>query len=106
MNRASETPSTTPQRMTWPIGHVALVLGMSTETFARKRARLEAEHGFPTKLPGLNSWSAPAIIHWLRTNGGTYGAGAPTISDDDPYILSIAAELEADYAGARQHEAA
>lgn len=101
-----ETPSTTPRRMTWAIGQVALVLGMSAETFAKKRARLEAEHGFPCKLPGLNAWSEPAVLHWIRTNGGTYRPGKQTIPNDDPEFSGLVAELEADYTGNRQPVAA
>lgn len=51
---------------------VAELLGwQSADSFYRHRKALEA-HGFPRKLPGINGWSRPAILRWVRTNGETH----------------------------------
>jgi len=97
-----DAPTSHPlQRMTLTAGQVAHLLGLSEAIFRKKRPELEAL-GFPTKLPGLATWSAPAVRRWIASNGNS---GA-TIASDDPEIHAIVAELEADYTGTRQHEAA
>lgn len=88
-------------RMTITAGQVAHLLGLSETIFRKKRPELEAL-GFPGKLPGLATWSAPAVRRWIASNGNS---GA-TIPADDPEISALVADLEADYTGARQHQAA
>lgn len=56
-------------------------LGETSErTFDNKRATLERDHGFPTKLPGLKRWSRSAVNRWIDTNGETYMPD-PTATD-------------------------
>jgi hypothetical protein len=87
-----------PVRLTWPASSVAHALGISEATFRLKRAELEAKHGFPCKLPGFNAWSQWAVVHWINSNGGTYGAAsAPVIPNDDPEIDRIVGGLESEY---------
>jgi predicted DNA-binding transcriptional regulator AlpA len=62
-------------RLTISIGQVAQMLGMAEKTFRNKRSELELL-GFPKKLPGLTGYSAAAVRHWIRTNGGTYPPAA------------------------------
>ena len=87
-------------RLTWPLATVAHALGLSVDTFSKKRRQLEELHGFPRKLPGINSWSIPAVKHWVATNGGTYLQSQPAIPNDDPEIGAIVSELELEYGGA------
>ena len=69
---------------------VAALLGWTKDHFFARRRALEAEHGFPPALPGMQKWSRPAIRRWIATNGRTFlpadleivrtGSAAPEIS--------------------------
>lgn len=76
--RLSERP---PERQVLNALEVARLLRYRCrETFHKKQAELEAA-GFPTKLPGLNGWSKPAIMRWLENNGKPAAAAS---NDDAP----------------------
>jgi predicted DNA-binding transcriptional regulator AlpA len=46
---------------------VADLLGYTdVGSFYHKRPMLEARHGFPRKLPGMNGWSSKAILAWIE----------------------------------------
>lgn len=70
---------------------VAQLLGCTETTFRSKRRKLEAEHGFPPKLPGCNGWSLPAVERWIATNGNTYLPGSPedVAVGTDPHFIEI-----------------
>lgn len=44
------------------------LLRISESSFDKVRPRLEA-HNFPRKLPGMRTWSRPAVEAWIRANG-------------------------------------
>lgn len=79
---------------------VAALLGYRTaNSFLTRRRVLEAAHGFPRKLPGLNGWSRAAVLRWVATNGETY---LPADLDDGVRIGGsgmgeLARQLEEDY---------
>jgi len=52
--------------MTCNKGQVAQLLGISDRTFDRIRGSLT---NFPGKLPGIERWSRPAVVAWIRSNG-------------------------------------
>lgn len=66
-----------PERQVISAVEVARLLNYRCrESFQNKRQALEAQ-GFPTKLPGLNGWSKPAIMRWLESNGQAGAGEAP-----------------------------
>lgn len=64
-----------PSRLVWSAGQVAHAIGLSEETF--RRQRLEREHRFPAKLPGLNAWSIAAVTGWVNEASGAGGPVGP-----------------------------
>jgi hypothetical protein len=90
-------PENLPLRMTWSTSHVCHALGVTQETFAKKRKELEAA-GFPRKLPGINAYSIAAVKDWITTSAGQYsGAARLAIPAADAEIDAIVAELEGAY---------
>lgn len=75
---------------------VADMLGFSEAYFLDRRASLEAEHGFPGKLPGLNRYSRAAVLRWIETNGRTYLPAEPETDPVGVLGLSIR-DLEKEY---------
>jgi predicted DNA-binding transcriptional regulator AlpA len=76
-------------------GQVAQLLGMSARSFDRQRAALIAA-GFPSKLPGTNGWSRPAVVAWITSNGAP-PPKAGAIAVGDPEIDAHVTRLEANY---------
>lgn len=70
-----------PERLVISAAEVAGLLGYRCrESFSKHRTELEAV-GFPSKLPGINGWSKPAIVNWLERNGEVDDLGA----DEPPH---------------------
>lgn len=76
--------------MTCTKGQVSQLLGITDRTFDRIRANLK---NFPSKIPGLERWSRPAVVAWIRSNGETASPGAADIAE-------IQADLESHYGAA------
>jgi hypothetical protein len=59
-------------KLFWTSGLVARELGITTETFLRRRAELEDLHGFPLPLPHALRpmlWRADQVRAWLDAQG-------------------------------------
>lgn len=57
-------------------GQVAELLGISEPTFDKRRRALEG-FGFPQKLPGMKTWSRPAVVAWIASNGASSEIALP-----------------------------
>lgn len=97
---------TQPQSLSLKRTEVAALLGISEPTFDRARKKLEEEHAFPSKLPGLPYWSKPAVIAWIKSNGNLTLMNQILVGDPGDMILDeleipdIPAELARRYGGA------
>lgn len=79
--------------MTCNKGQVAQLLGISDRTFDRVRGSLT---NFPGKLPGIERWSRPAVVAWIRSNGQPADS-QPRIVQGDPEIEMLITNLEETY---------
>lgn len=92
------------RRLTWSKADVCHALGIAEGTFDKHRRRLEAEHGFPRKLPGFGLWSIAAVTDWVRRNAGTYDP-VPAVAAPSPSLPPLGLTDEAEALEARYAEA-
>jgi len=89
--------------LTYTAAGVAARLGLTQAQFdsSRRRKRL-AEAGFPSRLPGMAGlWSAPAVDHWIATNGNTYLPMMQAADDEAGQLARATRALDDRYAAGR-----
>nr|WP_321457256.1 hypothetical protein [uncultured Cohaesibacter sp.] len=80
------------------------VLGVTESGFSRAQASLE-ENFFPKRLPGMNRWSRPAVVAWIKASGNLdlmhrILIGEPNETEEEELpIPDVPAELTARYGG-------
>ena len=83
---------------------IVSLLDVTESGFDRARPKLE-EANFPRKLPGMNRWSKPAVIAWIKASGNQdlmlrILIGEPNEPEEEELeIPDVPAELAARYGG-------
>jgi predicted DNA-binding transcriptional regulator AlpA len=92
-----------PQPLTLNASGVAQLLGLSEETFLKRRAELEAEHQFPRRIPGVGKWSRASVAHWINSSGLQYAPlAAGHEADTSPDLQIAISTLEGAYTSPRR----
>lgn len=73
---------------TYTIDQLAVLFQRSAATLRNYLEQLQAEHGFPPKLPCFdNLWSKPAVDRWIENNGRAGAEPVMTLQHEPVTIL-------------------
>lgn len=75
----------------YTVAEMAKILRCAESTVQEKARRLHKKHGFPSKIPGLTTWSRIAVEAWYASNGGQAG----DLIDEDALIAAQREALDA-----------